>query len=54
MVDEVECARALLAGGADRTLRATGGNYEYKYKGKTAVEIAEQRGKAELAALLRE
>ena len=47
---KVECARALLAGGADRTLRATGGyksvwgggkitsRYE---EGKTALEIAE-------------
>ena len=46
----VECARALLAGGADRTLRATGGNW----KGKTALEIAEEEGQAEVAALLRE
>ena len=48
---EVECARALLAGGADRTstLRATSGSR----KGKTALEIAEGRGKAEVAALLR-
>ena len=41
---------ALLEGGADRTLRATGG----WRKGKTALEIAEARGKAEVAALLRE
>ena len=45
--DYVECARALLAGGADRTLRATGGDWE----GKTALEMAEQQG--EVAALLR-
>eukprot|EP01045_Picozoa_sp_COSAG04_P005662 COSAG04_NODE_266_length_18562_cov_11.848995_1_plen_197_part_00 len=44
-----ECARALLAGGADRTLRATGG----RAKGKTALEIAEANGKAQVAALLR-
>eukprot|EP01045_Picozoa_sp_COSAG04_P031306 COSAG04_NODE_5749_length_1504_cov_0.949466_2_plen_374_part_00 len=48
---EVECARALLAGGADRTPRATGG---YWAKGKTALQMAEQMGKAEVAALLRE
>ena len=47
---QVECARALLAGGADRTLRATGG----AWKGKTALEIAEEQRKAEVAALLRE
>ena len=47
---QVECARALLAGGADRTLRATG----LPYMGKTALEIAEAEGKAEVAALLRE
>eukprot|EP01045_Picozoa_sp_COSAG04_P002544 COSAG04_NODE_93_length_26686_cov_10.174364_11_plen_99_part_00 len=57
---QVESARALLAGGADRTLRATGG----RTKGKTALELAEKveswgsdetkRGKAEVAALLRE
>ena len=49
---QVECARALLAGGADRTLRATGG----PDKGKTALEIAEEKGKAahaEVEALLR-
>eukprot|EP01045_Picozoa_sp_COSAG04_P002555 COSAG04_NODE_93_length_26686_cov_10.174364_22_plen_89_part_00 len=46
---EVECARALLAGGADRTLRATGNIF----KGKTALEIAEACGRAEVAALLR-
>ena len=45
----VECVRALLAGGADRTLRATG-----YCKGKTALEIAKSEGKAEVAALLRE
>ena len=48
---EVECARALLAGGADRTLRGTHDGY---YKGKTALEIAEAYGEAEVAALLRE
>ena len=47
---QVECARALLAGGADRTLRATGGRYE----GKTALEMAEAAGEAEVAGLLRE
>ena len=47
---KVECARALLDAGADRTLRATGGYWE----GKTALEIAYLRGKAEAAALLRE
>ena len=46
----VECARALLAGGADRTLRATDGYW----KGKTALEMAEKEGKAKVAALLRE
>eukprot|EP01045_Picozoa_sp_COSAG04_P005670 COSAG04_NODE_266_length_18562_cov_11.848995_9_plen_47_part_00 len=46
----MECARALLAGGADRTLRPTGG----PYAGKTALEIAEEEGQAEVAALLRE
>ena len=45
-----ECARALLEGGADRTLRTTGA---YR-KGKTALQIAEKRGQAEVAALLRE
>ena len=45
---QVECVRALLAGGADRTLRATGG----RAKGKPALEIAEQVGYAEVAALL--
>ena len=47
---QAECARALLVGGADRTLRATG-SFE---KGKTALEIAEEEGHAEVAALLRE
>ena len=47
---KVECARALLAGGADRTLRPTGGYYT----GKTALEMAEAEGEAEAAALLRE
>ena len=37
---QVECARALLVGGADRTLRAAGGDW----KGKTALEIAEKEG----------
>ena len=46
---QVKCARALLDAGADRTLRATGGYDE----GKTALEIAEAHGKAEVAALLR-
>ena len=46
---EVECARALLAGGADRTLRCEHG----VFVGKTAREIAEKQGRAELAALLR-
>ena len=32
------------------SLRATGGSW----KGKTALEIAEQRGRAEVAALLRQ
>ena len=45
---ETECARVLLAGGADRTLRATGGWAE----GKTALEIAEEECEAEVAALL--
>ena len=47
---ETECARVLLAGGADRTLRATGGDYVFK----TALEIAEEECEAEVAALLRE
>eukprot|EP01045_Picozoa_sp_COSAG04_P020456 COSAG04_NODE_2096_length_4799_cov_2.971489_4_plen_391_part_00 len=55
---QVESTRALLVGGADRTLRATGRSL----KGKTALEIAEYRGKeswgkpghAAVAALLRE
>ena len=50
---KVECARALLAGGADRTLRPTSG----AFRGKTALEISEKYGKAcrkaEVAALLR-
>ena len=46
---KVECVRALLAGGADRTLRATRG----RYRGKTALAIAYMYGKAEVAALLR-
>ena len=46
----MDSVRALLEGGADRTLRATGGHYE----GKTALEIAEWKVKAEVAALLRE
>ena len=48
---QVECARALLAGGADRTLRATGPAWA---EGKTALELAEWRDNAEVAALLRE
>ena len=47
---QVEVTRALLAGWADRTLRATDG----VDKGKTALEIAEAKGEAEVAALLRE
>ncbi len=47
---KVECARALLAGGADRTLRATGDGH----RGKTALDLAEAGGYAEVAALLRE
>eukprot|EP01045_Picozoa_sp_COSAG04_P039121 COSAG04_NODE_10804_length_752_cov_0.863706_2_plen_141_part_00 len=35
---EVECVRALLAGGADRTLQAT----RHWAKGKTALEIAQE------------
>eukprot|EP01045_Picozoa_sp_COSAG04_P030579 COSAG04_NODE_5363_length_1641_cov_1.878080_2_plen_158_part_00 len=50
----VECARALLAGGADRTLRHTGGSRGSRFKGMTALEIAEKWGRAEVAALLRE
>ena len=46
---KVECVRALLAGGADRTLRCEHG----VFVGKTALEIAEKQGRAELAALLR-
>ena len=45
----VECARALLAGGADRSLRATRG----RYRGKTALAIAYMYGKGGVAALLR-
>jgi ankyrin repeat protein len=47
---QVECARALLDAGADRTLRATRG----LYKGQTALEVAEGKGKAEVVTLLRE
>ena len=43
------CVRLLLEAGADATLRATGGDYE----GKTALEMAELGGEAEVAALLR-
>ncbi len=46
---EVELVRVLLAGGADSSLRAAGGHRV----GKTALEMAEQAGKAEVAALLR-
>ena len=45
----VECARALLAGGADRTLQGT---HDVQYKGQTALEIAEARGEAEVAIVL--
>eukprot|EP01047_Picozoa_sp_COSAG01_P041740 COSAG01_NODE_3599_length_5889_cov_19.716580_2_plen_676_part_00 len=44
---KVECARALLDAGADRTLRAT----DCEWEGKTALEMAEEEGKAEVAAL---
>ena len=44
-----ECARLLLEAGADATLRGTGGRWE----GKTALELAEMEGEAEVAALLR-
>ena len=47
---KVEVVRALLDAGADRTLRATGGDYVFK----TALEIAEEECEAEVAALLRE
>ena len=47
---QVECARALLAAGADRTLRGTCGDAG----AKTALEIAEAEGNAEVAALLRD
>ena len=53
IMGKVECARALLAGGADRTLRATG-DWD---GGKTALNLAEEGSKegcAEVAALLRE
>ena len=43
---QVGIARALLAGGADRTLR--------RPDGKTALEMAEAEGEAEVATLLRE
>ena len=39
---------ALLEAGADAALRATAGHWE----GKTALELAEERGQAEVAALL--
>ena len=45
----VECARALLAGGADRTLRATG----WPHEGQTALEIAEGACSWKAVALLR-
>ena len=47
---QAECARLLLEAGADASLRGTGG---YFYKGKTALDLAEEKGKAEVAALLR-
>ena len=46
---QAECARLLLEAGADATLRATGGEWE----GKTALEVAEEEGEAEIVALLR-
>ena len=42
------CVEALLTAGADRTLRATGGEDE----GKTALDIAEERGEGEAADFL--
>ena len=48
---QAECARRLREAGADAILRATGGGWA---KGKTALEIAEAGGNAEVAALLRE
>ena len=47
-------AAQLVEAGADATLRATGGPHEGKgiYEGKTALEIAEAKGEAEVAALL--
>ena len=45
---EAECVRLLLEAGADASLRATGGLFE----GKTALEVAECMGKAEVVALL--
>ena len=45
---QAECARLLLEAGADASLRATGGDWE----GKTALELAEEEGEAEVAALL--
>ena len=44
-------AAQLVEAGADATLRATGGD---EWEGKTALEIAEARGHAEVAALLRQ
>ena len=48
----VECARALLAGGADPTLRER--NRETGARGRTALEIAEFYDQPEVEALLRE
>ena len=44
-----EVARLLLEAGADATLRATN---EWRWEGQTALEVAEERGRAEVAALL--
>eukprot|EP01045_Picozoa_sp_COSAG04_P000339 COSAG04_NODE_7_length_45988_cov_220.188869_24_plen_356_part_00 len=49
---QAECARLLLEAGADAALRVTGGGWPFE--GKTALELAEMYGKAEVAALLRQ
>ena len=50
----VECARVLLAGGADHTARArTQGTGGWR-RGKTALEMAVHKGHAEVVALLEE